>query len=338
MLLPCSECLIVSGESVIKVVSHSSRFVDCIANTARPSSNDRDIARRLLAQLFQQDAGNIDGVRRKPGSKQASSTSPGGWPRRAGEGKCNRRQRSLLHSPSSSPINMRSILRRLGRSTACNCTALLPRRTSTALSTRCTFHTTSPRRTDGVFRELTAQRLQTPWIDALRKQQAEGKNAAQPSETPQVPKERNLEPKHMDDSFHKVVLPLARDPWLLDTYLNASGHIRLGTIFMDLDALSGVIAYKHTGEDVTTVTASCDRIVINHPLTEICDLELSGKVTYSTGRSSMEITMQVAKAPGEGQTIKNEDILIHCTMTMVALDPGTRKYVVRNSMQCDHRI
>ncbi|KAK3216282.1 hypothetical protein GRF29_8g2862925 [Pseudopithomyces chartarum] len=227
---------------------------------------------------------------------------------------------------------MRSILRRLGRSTACNCTALLPRRTSTALSTRCTFHTTSPRRTDGVFRELTAQRLQTPWIDALRKQQAEGKNAAQPSETPQVPKERNLEPKHMDDSFHKVVLPLARDPWLLDTYLNASGHIRLGTIFMDLDALSGVIAYKHTGEDVTTVTASCDRIVINHPLTEICDLELSGKVTYSTGRSSMEITMQVAKAPGEGQTIKNEDILIHCTMTMVALDPGTRKPVNVNPL------
>lgn len=103
MLLPCSEWLIVSGESVIKVVSHSSRFVDCIANTARPSSNDRDIARRLLAQLFQQDAGNIDGVRRKPGSKQASSTSPGGWPRRAGEGKCNRRQRSLLHSPPAPP-------------------------------------------------------------------------------------------------------------------------------------------------------------------------------------------------------------------------------------------
>ena len=136
-----------------------------------------------------------------------------------------------------------------------------------------------------------------------------------------------MTPKRMEDSFHKVVLPLARDPWLLDTYLNSSGHIRLGTIFMDLDALSGVIAYKHTGEDVTTVTASCDRIVINHPLTEICDLELSGKVTYATGRSSMEITMQVAKAPKEGQTIKNEDVLIHCTMTMVALDPGTRKYV-----------
>ena len=46
---------------------------------------------------------------------------------------------------------------------------------------------------------------------------------------------------------------------------------------MDLDALSGVVAYKHTGEDVTTVTAAVDRITINHPLKIICDLELSGE-------------------------------------------------------------
>lgn len=94
---------------------------------------------------------------------------------------------------------------------------------------------------------------------------------------------------------------------------------------MDLDALSGIIAYKHTGDDVTTVTASCDRIIINHPLSEICDLELSGKVTYATGRSSLEITMQVAKAPKPGEAPKNEDVLINCAFTMVSLDPGTRK-------------
>ncbi|KAF2013743.1 acyl-coenzyme A thioesterase 9, partial [Aaosphaeria arxii CBS 175.79] len=128
------------------------------------------------------------------------------------------------------------------------------------------------------------------------------------------------------------VLPLAQDPWLLDTYLNSSGHIRLGTIFMDLDALSGVIAYKHTGEDVTTVTASCDRIIIKHPLTEICDLELSGQVTYATGRSSLEISMQVAKAPKEGQAVRDEDILIDCTFTMVSLDPATRKPVNVNPL------
>lgn len=77
---------------------------------------------------------------------------------------------------------------------------------------------------------------------------------------------------------------------------------------------------------MTTVTASCDRIVIRHPLTEICDLQLSGQVTYASGRSSLEITMQVAKAPKEGEEVKEEDVLINCAFTMVSLDPGTRKY------------
>lgn len=94
---------------------------------------------------------------------------------------------------------------------------------------------------------------------------------------------------------------------------------------MDLDALSGIIAYKHTGDAVTTVTAAFDRITIMHPLTELCDLELSGQVTYATGRSSMEISLQVAKAPQEGQKVKDEDVLIRCTCTMVSLDPGTKK-------------
>lgn len=94
---------------------------------------------------------------------------------------------------------------------------------------------------------------------------------------------------------------------------------------MDLDALSGVIAYKHTGDSVTTVTAACDRITINHPLTEICDLEYSGRVTYATGRSSMEISLQVAKAPKVGEEIKHEDVLLTCQFTMVSLDRGTKK-------------
>ncbi len=94
---------------------------------------------------------------------------------------------------------------------------------------------------------------------------------------------------------------------------------------MDLDALSGVVAYKHTGEDVTTVTAAVDRITIKHPLKEICDLELSGQVTYATGRSSMEISLQVAKAPKEGDVVGKEDVMVTCAFTMVSLDPGTKK-------------
>ena len=86
---------------------------------------------------------------------------------------------------------------------------------------------------------------------------------------------------------------------------------------MDLDALAGVIAYKHTGESVTTVTAAVDRITINHPLKEICDLELSGQVTFATGRSSMEISLRVAKAPENGAKVEKEDVLMTCAFTMV---------------------
>jgi len=85
-------------------------------------------------------------------------------------------------------------------------------------------------------------RVRTPWVEALRQQKTGGTGPVPPSGAPGVAKDRALIPKHMDDSYHAVVLPLARDPWLLDTYLNSSGHIRLGTIFMDLDALSGIIA------------------------------------------------------------------------------------------------
>ena len=85
-------------------------------------------------------------------------------------------------------------------------------------------------------------RVRTPWVEALQQQKADSKSPGEPSGQPEVPKDRDLSPKRMSESYHSVVLPLARDPWLLDTYLNANGHIRLGTIFMDLDALSGVIA------------------------------------------------------------------------------------------------
>ncbi|KAH8697217.1 putative acyl-CoA thioester hydrolase [Talaromyces proteolyticus] len=167
-------------------------------------------------------------------------------------------------------------------------------------------------------------RVKTPWVDALaqsRDEQARGKSAA----GQQLPPKPDLTPKRMSDSYFSAILPLAQDKWLLDSYLNASGRIRLGTLFMDLDTLAGVIAYRHTGDSVTTVTAAADRITLLNPLKEICDLELSGQVTYATGRSSMEISLQVAKAPVNGEKVKSEDLLITCAFTMVSLDPATKK-------------
>ena len=108
---------------------------------------------------------------------------------------------------------------------------------------------------------------------------------------------------------------------------------RLGTLFMDLDALSGIIAYKHTGDHVMTVTAGLDRIVIKNQLTRICDLELSGQVTFATGRSSMEISCQVAKAPEKGSRSTPDDVLLTCTFTMVSLEPDTKKPVAIAPLQ-----
>jgi acyl-CoA hydrolase len=99
---------------------------------------------------------------------------------------------------------------------------------------------------------------------------------------------------------------------------------------MDLDALAGVIAYKHTGDSVMTVTAAVDRITIKRSLSSICDLELSGQVTFATGRSSMEVSLQVAKAPEEGQAVKEEDILMTCAFTMVDAAPNSRRFYLLN--------
>ncbi|KJX94536.1 acyl-CoA thioester hydrolase like protein [Zymoseptoria brevis] len=185
-------------------------------------------------------------------------------------------------------------------------------------------------RTDGVFTALTNERVQIPWVEAFRKQQAEkatGVKAAGGGQQQTTKVERDLTPRKMSDSYHSVILPLAQDPWLLDTYMNATGQIRIGQLLMDLDALSGVVAYNHTGDGVSTVTAACDRITILNPLTEICDLEYSGQVTYAAGRSSMEITLQVAKAPKDGVKAKSEDVMMICQFTMVSLDPATKKPV-----------
>lgn len=86
------------------------------------------------------------------------------------------------------------------------------------------LHGTAVRRTDGVFAGLADNRLPMPWIEAWRLQQ-EKKNVASDESRPQ---ERDLTPKKMSDSYHRVVLPLGRDPWLSDAYMNASGHIRFG--------------------------------------------------------------------------------------------------------------
>ena len=67
------------------------------------------------------------------------------------------------------------------------------------------FHSSCTLSTDGVFRALTESRVQTPWIEAFRKQQREGQDPAKASQKPVTPANRKLEPKRMSDSYHSVV-------------------------------------------------------------------------------------------------------------------------------------
>lgn len=64
------------------------------------------------------------------------------------------------------------------------------------------FAACRPLRTDGVFRALTGERVQKPWIEAFREQQS-GQYAQE--KQPATPKDRDLSPKKMSDSYHSVV-------------------------------------------------------------------------------------------------------------------------------------
>lgn len=66
------------------------------------------------------------------------------------------------------------------------------------------FSVFSCRRTDGVFRDLTAARVAIPWIKALKKIKSE-EVEVKPLSGPQVPANRNLSPKRMSDSYYRVV-------------------------------------------------------------------------------------------------------------------------------------
>ena len=67
------------------------------------------------------------------------------------------------------------------------------------------LHVTPAYRTDGVYRDLTNMRVRTPWVEALRKQRADGIDPTKKSDTPATPANRDLRPKRMSDSFHRVV-------------------------------------------------------------------------------------------------------------------------------------
>uniref|UniRef100_A0A060T308 ARAD1C29128p n=1 Tax=Blastobotrys adeninivorans TaxID=409370 RepID=A0A060T308_BLAAD len=148
-------------------------------------------------------------------------------------------------------------------------------------------------------------------------------------------KTREVGERSREDSFTSILLPFRQDKWLLDAYINASGRLRIGQIFQDLDALAGVVSYKHClPAEPVLVTASVDRIYMLRRLDNIdeCNVSLSGCVTWS-GRSSMEITLKAAairhdlepNAEITEADVKDEDVFLTANFTFVARDPETRK-------------
>ena len=73
------------------------------------------------------------------------------------------------------------------------------------------LQTTAIRNTDGVYTALTEMRVKTPWIEALRKQQEDGIDPRRKSDKPATPPDRDLTPKKMSDSYHRVVCTVSRE-------------------------------------------------------------------------------------------------------------------------------
>ncbi|KAK9352639.1 HotDog domain-containing protein [Lipomyces doorenjongii] len=157
------------------------------------------------------------------------------------------------------------------------------------------------------------------WLEALHARE-EGRPASITSYAKggDLNKPPEILKRSMDDSYTTISLPFKQDEWLLDAYVNSSGRLRIGQIFQDLDALAGVIAYKHCAPaEPTIVTASVDRISLLKRLTVLEDIELSGNVTW-TGRSSMEITIKA-------RTVPDNDVFLTANFTFVARHPITGK-------------
>lgn len=195
---------------------------------------------------------------------------------------------------------------------------------------------------------LSPMTRKVPWLDAYKareEKRAEYKRAL--AENPNAPppddgsfsftsvKTRAVTEKTRADSFTFSVLPFKQDKWFLDAYVNSNGRLRIGQIFQDLDALAGVIAYKHCSPaEPVIVTASVDRIYMLKKIDNIeeCDMTLSGAVTWS-GRSSMEITIKAAthretidpEADLTEANIKDENVFLTANFTFVARDPDTKK-------------
>ena len=113
-----------------------------------------------------------------------------------------RHERAPFYSIDAHAIETSLTLPMAARTTPLRC--LLRAKPSRFLERR-QLSVSAPRGTDGVFRELTDQRVQVPWVEAFRKREREGHDPTKASGKPQTPENRDLSAKKMSDSYHSVV-------------------------------------------------------------------------------------------------------------------------------------
>jgi acyl-coenzyme A thioesterase 9 len=130
---------------------------------------------------------------------------------------------------------------------------------------------------------------------------AEQARLPRPTPAPDGAKQPLSERPPSVSSFEEI-LPFRTDAELRERYLNFFGGLRLGKLLEDFDLSAGRTAYNHAQgweRGLTIVTAACDRIDLLDELRSDRDLRVRASVNW-TGRSSMEVGLQVASEEGNG--------------------------------------
>ena len=134
-------------------------------------------------------------------------------------------------------------------------------------------------------------------------------------------------------SYTSVDYAFSTDGQLVEKYSNPWGHVRVGRMLEDLDALAGTIAFAHCSspsdrlcESLHIVTASVDRVKYLHRADTRDDIRLSGRVGW-VGNSSLEIDMQATSS-------WTKEPWLNATFTFVARDRATGKAATVNRLVC----
>lgn len=121
---------------------------------------------------------------------------------------------------------------------------------TTCLSSRCLFSTTRNRGStssvvEGENRNFEERSTVTRMLWDMRNRDIERLNPEG------LAKEvgREILEKSPSDSFTEVVLPFSKDESLREQYISPFGHVRIGRLLEDLDALAGNVAFHHCDDN-----------------------------------------------------------------------------------------